>query len=114
MSIRLKIFLFVVWGLILLFLLFKMKTRKTDIRFILPWVLLDLALIVITAFPSILYFFCGVFGIETPSNMLFFFGMIFLAMIMFSMSLTISGLNEKVKTLTQRLALLEKRDEENK
>ena len=79
MSIRLKVFLFVVWILILMFLITKLKSKKADIKYILPWLMLDAGMMVITVFPQILTFFCRLFGIETPSNMLFFFALVFLA-----------------------------------
>ena len=110
MSIRLKVFLFIIWVLLLVFLLGKLKSRKADIKYILPWLLVDGALMVITAFPQILDFFCALFGIETPSNMLFFFALVFLALIVFSMTLVISNQNKDIKDLTQRLALYENKN----
>ncbi|MCR5508410.1 MAG: DUF2304 domain-containing protein [Lachnospiraceae bacterium] len=112
MSIRLKIFLFAIWILILLFLIIKLKSKKADIKYILPWIALDAGMMVITAFPGILEFFCDLFGIETPSNMLFFFGLVFLAMIVFSMTLTISEQNSRIRDLTQRLALYEDKEKQ--
>ncbi len=89
------------------FLLGKLRSRKADIKYILPWLVLDGTLMIITAFPSVLIVFCDLFGIETPSNMLFFFGLIFLAMIAFTMTLVLSRQNREIKDLTQRLALYE-------
>ena len=111
MSIRLKIFLFIIWALILLYLFYKMKIEKAHIRFILPWILLDVCMIFITAFPAVLNFFCRLFGIETPSNMLFFFGMIFLTMIVFLLTLSVSRQKEEIRKLTQEIALLKKERE---
>ncbi len=112
MSVRLKLFLFVIWILVLVYLFFKLKSRKADIKYILPWILLDAGMMVITAFPGILTFFCNLFGIETPSNMLFFFGLVFLAMIAFSMTLVISKQHAQIRDLTQRMALYEEREAE--
>ena len=91
----------------LAFLLGKLRSRKADIKYILPWLLLDVGMMIITAFPRILVIFCSLFGIETPSNMLFFFGLIALALVVFSMTLVISKQNRDIKDLTQRLALHE-------
>ena len=107
MSIRLKIFLMIIWVLTFLFLMVSTKKRKADIKYVLPWLVLDAGMVVITAFPSILDFFCHLFGIETPSNMLFFFGLVFLAMVVYSMTLVISDLSNRIRDLTQRLALYE-------
>ena len=91
----------------LAFLVGKLRSRKADIKYILPWLFVDGALMIITAFPQILDVFCALFGIETPSNMLFFFALIFLTLIVFSMTLVISKQNKDIKDLTQRLALNE-------
>ena len=107
MSIRLKTFLFIIWALAFIYMIIKMKTKRSDIRFILPWFFLDILMCIVTAFPSILIGLCSFFGIVTPSNMMFFFGMIFLVMIIFSMTLQISKLNEQIRDLSQRLALKE-------
>ncbi len=109
MSLRLKIFLFVIWIILFAFLFAKLKKRKADVKYILPWILLDLVMMVITAFPGILGFFCGLFGIETPSNMLFFFALVLLAVIVFSITLVISKQNGEIRDLAQRLALYEDR-----
>ena len=111
MNTRLKIFLFAVCGLVLLFLLRRMKKNRGEIRYLLPWVALDAAVIVVTAFPGILDWFCGLFGIETPSNMLFFFALLFLAAIVCALTLAVSKQNAQIRDLTQRLALREKEDD---
>ena len=113
MSIRLKTFLFIVWILAFLIMLIRMKIKRSDIRFILPWMFLDVLMCIVTAFPAILTCMCTFLGIETPSNMMFFFGMIFLVMIIFAMTLQISNLNEQIRDLTQRLALHETRSAES-
>ena len=110
MNVRLKVFLFAVYALAFLYLLLKLRARRAEIKYILPWLLLDIVLTVITAFPGILDFFCGLFGIETPSNMLFFFGLLLLSAVVFSLTLALSRQNAQIRSLTQRLALWEARD----
>jgi len=112
MNTRLKIFLFAIYALVFLFLFLKMRAHRSEIKYILPWLFLDLVLAVITAFPAILNFFCTLFGIETPSNMLFFFGLILLSAVVFSLTLALSRQNAQIRELTQRLALWEDRERE--
>ena len=107
MNLRLKIFLFVIYALVFLFLIMKLRSRRAEIKYILPWLVLDIVLAVITVFPGILVFFCALFGIETPSNMLFFFALILLSAVVFSLTLALSRLSAQVRELTQRLALWE-------
>jgi len=108
MNIRLKIFLFIVCGLVLLFLLRRIRKNRSEIRYLLPWVALDAAVALVTALPGILDWLCGLFGIETPSNMLFFFALLFLAAIACSLTLTAAKQGAQIRDLTQRLAIWEK------
>lgn len=110
MNPRLKIFLFVICALIFLYLLLKLRARRAEVKYILPWLFLDLVLAVVTAFPGILNWFCALFGIETPSNMLFFFALILLSAVVFSLTLALSRQNAQIRELTQRLALWEARE----
>ena len=110
MNTRLKVFLFVICALVFLFLLLKLRSRRAEIKYVLPWLFLDLILAVVTAFPGILNFFCALFGIETPSNMLFFFALILLSAVVFSLTLAPSRQNAQIRELTQRLALREERE----
>ena len=48
-------------------------------------------------------------GIQTPVNMLFFIGICFLLVIIFSLSTALSRNSEKLKRLTQEMGLLEER-----
>ena len=111
MNTRLTVFLLIIWISGFIYLLVKLKSRRADIRYILPWLVLDIVMAVITLFPGILRFFCALFGIETPSNMLFFFALILLTLIVFSLTLTVSAQNARIRDLAQRLAI---REEEEK
>lgn len=107
MSVKLQIILFLIWFLIFFALLRILKSKRADIKYILPWLGLDLILVFFTAFPRVLVWLANLFGIVIPSNMLFFFGMIFLTIISFSMSLTISKQNDQIRILSQKIALNE-------
>ncbi len=108
MSIRLRVFLYFVWFLILIYLIKIAKAKKADIKYILPWFLLDAILCFITTFPNFLVFLSQLFGIETPSNMLFFFGMIFMACILFYYMIIIAKMSDSIRRLSQEIALINK------
>lgn len=105
LNIRLTVSLYVLVVLLLLYLVHKMRSKKVDIRYILPWLLLDFILFLAVTFPNVIGAVCRFLGIRTPSNMVFFFGIIFLLFIVFSLTLTVSKLNGDIKELTQRIAL---------
>ncbi len=105
MSTRLTVSLYVLVFILFVYLVHKIKTRKVDIKYILPWFVLDFVLLLAVAFPRMIDMICKFLGIQTPSNMVFFFGIIFLLFIVFSLTLTVSRLNNEIKELTQRIAL---------
>lgn len=107
MSLRLTVSLYILVFLLFLYLVHKIRARKVDIRYILPWLVLDFILFLAVAFPGAVKWICNLLGIQTPSNMVFFFGIIFLLFIVFSLTLTVSKLNSEIKELTQRIALNE-------
>ena len=114
MGIRLTVTLYILVFLLFIYLILKIKSKKVDIKYILPWLLLDLILLLAVAFPGMVKWICSLLGIQTPSNMVFFFGIIFLLFIVFSLTLTVSRLNDEIKELTQRIALYEGNDHKEK
>ena len=111
MSVRLTISLYILVFLLFVYLVHKIRVRKVDIRYILPWLILDFILFLAVAFPEAVKWVCNLLGIQTRSNMVFFFGIIFLLFIVFSLTLTVSKLNNEIKELTQRIALDEANNE---
>ena len=87
-------------GIALIFLvviLQQVRKQKLGLRYALLWILLSVTMI---------SRFCG---IQTPVNMLFFIGICFLLVIIFSLSTALSRNSEKLKRLTQEMGLLEER-----
>ena len=106
-NLRLQLFLFIIWAVLFIYLVHRMKVKRTNIRYLLPWLALDIIMIILTAAPGLVGRLSTFLGIEVPSNMLFLLGMIFVTTIIFTMSITISNLTMKVRELTQRLAIYE-------
>ena len=52
-------------------------------------------------------------GIEVPSNMLFFLGFCFALIIIFVLTIAVSRMSIRIKSLTQEMALYEKRMKDN-
>ncbi len=91
----------------------QVKKRTIDIKHSLAWFLLDIVLIIFTAFPSILYKLTYILGIETPTNMLFFFGLILALVINYTQTIALSRLSERQKKMVQHIALEEYKKKED-
>ena len=66
-------------------------------------------MLVVTVVPKTLAWFFEFCGIEVFTNGLFAMWIFFILLILLSITCIVSGLNEKVRRLTQQMALLEKR-----
>ncbi len=95
--------------LYLLLIIFLMKKGRMNLKYSLVWFALALVLLVCAVFPQIIRFFTGLMGIYSEVNAVFFLGVCFLLLIILSLTSIASGLSERVRTLVQTQAMLEKR-----
>lgn len=108
MTLRLQIVILLVIVLAVMIIVNKLRKKEMDYRFGLGWLLIILCIFILTIFPQLLSLMAGFLGIALPINMLVFFGFCFLVMLVFSMSMMISKLNERVKKLSQEIAIIRK------
>ena len=106
MNIKLQIIIGIIIVGMLLLVANMVRKKKIDLRYALSWMCLAIVLLILDIFPQIMEWAADVIGIETPSNMLFFFGFLLLVIIIYSLTASVSRLSNKTKRLTQELALL--------
>ena len=83
----------------------RIRKAKMQIEDAVFWVLFSLLLLFLSLVPRALYFFTELLGMQSPANLLFLvvIGLLFLKV--FSLSVKLSLLEEKLKTLAQNEAL---------
>ena len=108
MNIQLKLIIATVVIIAILMVVNMVRKKKLDLRHALPWLAVGAAVLVLDFFPPIVNGLARMMGIDVPINMLFFLGFCFSLIILFGQTLAISHLADKVKRLTQEIALLEK------
>ncbi len=90
--------------------LFVMLKRKTLIlKYTLLWMLSGLVLVVFLLFPSVVILISWSIGVSNPVNAVFLFFAGFALLLILSLTSIVSQLSDKNRTLTQSMALLEKR-----
>ena len=72
------------------------------------WAVMALSVSVLALFPQLLNLMADAMGIANPVNGLFYLGIFFLLFVVFSLSISISRLTDKVRRLTQDLGILRK------
>ena len=102
---RLQISLIIICLVAMIYLVCKLRAKTLELKYTLPWLMLDLVMLFMALFPKTVIWLCHLLGIVTPSNMVFFAALLFLLMIVYFMSRTISRLNNEIKELAQTLAL---------
>lgn len=79
------------------------------LKYALLWLAVGVIMAVLVLFPEILSFIVSILGIQLPVNGLFLFGIIASFVIIMSLTAIVSHQTEKIKSLAQSNAILEKR-----
>lgn len=109
MNIRTQILVVVLAFVALFWIIRKICRKGIEVKYSLWWIFLGIAVIVFACFPQFTAWMAQLFGIGQPINMLFFAGFCFSLVIIFSLSTSVSRLSNRVKRLTQEIALMEQR-----
>jgi hypothetical protein len=112
MSIRLNLFA-IIGSIILLLVILELIRRKyLQERYSLIWIVTGILFLLLSIRVDILYRISNFLGFSIPSNALFFFGVLFLILIVLGLSVITSRLSVKNKILAQEVVLLKKRVED--
>ena len=89
------------------------RKKILDLRYALIWLALIAMILVIVIVPGLLGVITHFLGIYDAMNMVFFMGFVFLIVVTFFLTAALSRNSNRIKALTQQVALLEKqvRDE---
>lgn len=93
----------------LCFILYLMKKGKLEVKYSIIWLAFSLCMILFACFPYTVLVLNDIAGVIDPVNFIFFTQIIFILLILLSVSAVISGFSKKIKQLAQANAILEKR-----
>lgn len=114
MTIALRVILIIVSFMTVILMLRKIRQSKVQIEYAIFWILLPCILVLFSVFPSIVTFLANLIGVAAPVNFVFL-AIIFILMIKsFMMTLELSQLEQRVKELTQIIAINEKKDRDRR
>ncbi len=103
--------LFAILGSIILLLIILELVRRRYLRerYALIWIVTGGLFLLLSVKEGILHEISDILGFSLPVNALFFFGILFLILIVLGLSVVTSRLAEKNRALTQEVVLLKKR-----
>lgn len=90
----------------MLFMLKRIRHAKIQIEDSLFWILFSALLLILSVFPGIADFMAGVVGIYSTVNFIFLFFIFILLIREFSLTIKVSQLENKLKELTQAIAIM--------
>lgn len=108
MSLRLQIILIGCMLAAMFFIIHMVHKKRMSFRYGLGWLMVVISLMFLAAFPRILASFSKLIGIASPMNTLFFLGFCFAILLIFSLSITVSKQADRIRKLSQELAILRK------
>lgn len=107
MSIAFRIILIVVSVITLLYMVRKIRQSKLQIEHALFWVVFAVMLVILGVFPQIAIGLSQILGLHSPANLVFLFIIFILLVRMFQMTIEISRLEDRIKSLIQHEAIRE-------
>ena len=108
MSLTLRIALIIVCVVACLYVLRRIRRAQMEIEDAIYWILVSFALVIISIFPQIPDFLSRLLGIRSTSNFVFL-SVIFVVIVkLFSLSLEVSFLKQKLKSTIQNVAIRQK------
>lgn len=96
------------------FMLRKIRKNKIKIDDSIFWIIFSAILVLLALFPSITEFAAVKMGVMSPVNLLYLIMHFIVIVLLFHHTVQISKLEEKIKELTQQLALEKKRNEDGR
>lgn len=90
-------------------ILYFLKKRALELKYTLIWLVAGGIMLVLVAFPRLMTVIVHILGIQSNMNGLYIALIAFIIMILMTLTSIVSRLAYKAKTLTQEVALLEKR-----
>lgn len=95
------------------FFIFQMlKKGVLDFKYTIMWIFSGIFMLSASIFPKFVSVIAELIGVSEPINLLFFFGIIFLLIMLLQTTIIVSKYKDHIYTLTQQLGILQKKMEE--
>ena len=109
MTVKLQIIIGICLLTALTVIIYMIKKRSLDLKYALSWLLALVFVLVLDCFPILLVKLSAALGVWAPVNMIFFLGFCFSLLIIFALTVMLSRMAERVRKLSQAVALNEER-----
>lgn len=95
------------FALVILLVIFRLLlTRRLREKYALLWLVIGLAMLVLTAFPSLLDGLADILGVEIPANLLFILALALLITVALHQSWELSTAEDEIRRVAEEVAIL--------
>ncbi|EET60564.1 hypothetical protein BRYFOR_07382 [Marvinbryantia formatexigens DSM 14469] len=105
MTLRAQIIIGIILLIGLAAILNMVRKRSLELKYVLVWIVCDIVLLIIIIRPSLMDSIAKILGIQSPMNMIFFVGFLLSIVIIFSLTVALSRMNNRLRKLAQMMAL---------
>ena len=91
---------------LVVFLVILLRRRQLREKYAIIWIVVALAVCVLGAFPGLVEKVASAVGVATPSNLIFATALILLLVVCIQLSVEVTNLEERTRTLAEEVALL--------
>ena len=109
MTVKLQIIVGICLFLALTVIVYMIKKRSLDLKYALSWLLALVFVLVLDLFPVLLTKLSMALGVCAPGDMIFFLGFCFSLLIIFTLTVMLSRMAERVRKLAQAVAMNEEK-----
>jgi len=113
MLIELRIIMLIIITLLFIFFISMLRKQKLNLKYCLIWIFGLLGIAVFCIFPGLLDSLSNLLAIATPVFTLFMICIAFLTCICISLTIVVSRLSDRLRTLTQNIAISEYKNSKN-
>lgn len=114
MTLKIQIIIAVFLLIALMVMINMIRKRQLELKYALSWLIAIFFVLILNCFPVLLTKLSHALGIWAPVNMIFFLGFCFSLVIIFGLTVGMSRMSERIKKLSQALAIQEEMIEELK
>ena len=107
MTLKLQIIIGIALIIALAVIITMIRKRQLELKYSLSWIIAIIFVLVLDCFPILLNKLSFFLGIFTPVNMIFFLGLCFSMVIIFTLTVTVSRMSERIRKMAQQVAIQE-------
>lgn len=101
-----RLLIFIPLLLLFLIIVYMVRQRSLELKYVLVWLLGDVTMMVVVGFPNLLDWLAHIMGIYSVANMVFLMAFLFAILICFSLTVALSRMSESIRKMAQIVSMI--------